>query len=244
MQFDPKNKVVQLCAQGMQTEGEGETAEAHALFQQAWDIAQNDFEAFTAAHYLARNQPDPKDNLKWNLEALNRAFEPLKPEGLPVEVFSKGGKMSFGKQKLEYVHVAPAHTDGDTYVFLPGPNVLHTGDLWFNGFYPVIDYSTGGWIGGMVAASDALLKVGDSRTRIIPGHGPLGTKDELKATREMLHTVQQRLEALSKQGKSVDEVLAAKPTKDLDDKWGKGFMNPETFVRVAYTSLSRHSQRA
>lgn len=73
MQFDPNNKVVQLCAEGMQTEAEGKTAEAHALFQQAWDIAQNDFEAFTAAHYLARNQADPKDNLKWNLEALNRA---------------------------------------------------------------------------------------------------------------------------------------------------------------------------
>lgn len=73
MQFDPNNKVVQLCAQGMQTEAEGKTAGAHALFQQAWDIAQNDFEAFTAAHYLARNQPDPKDNLKWNLEALTRA---------------------------------------------------------------------------------------------------------------------------------------------------------------------------
>jgi tetratricopeptide (TPR) repeat protein len=73
MQFDPDNKVVQLCAQGMQTEAAGKTDEAHALFQQAWDIAENDFEAFTAAHYLARNQKDPNDVLKWNLEALNRA---------------------------------------------------------------------------------------------------------------------------------------------------------------------------
>jgi tetratricopeptide (TPR) repeat protein len=73
MQFDPENKVVQLCAQGMQVEAEGRIEEAHALFQQAWDIAQNDFEAFTAAHYLARNQKDPHGVLKWNLEALNRA---------------------------------------------------------------------------------------------------------------------------------------------------------------------------
>ncbi|HEY4324593.1 MAG TPA: hypothetical protein VGN20_11425 [Mucilaginibacter sp.] len=73
MQFDPDNKVVKLCAQGMQVEAEGKTGEAHALFQQAWDIAENDFEAFTAAHYLARNQKDPHDVLKWNLEALNRA---------------------------------------------------------------------------------------------------------------------------------------------------------------------------
>src|SRR5580658_2850435 len=73
MQFDPTNKVVKLCAEGMQYEAEGKTDEAHQLFQQAWDIAENDFEAFTAAHYLARNQKDPKDVLKWNLEALNRA---------------------------------------------------------------------------------------------------------------------------------------------------------------------------
>jgi tetratricopeptide (TPR) repeat protein len=73
MQFDPNNKVVKLCAEGMQAEAEGKTEEAHGLFQQAWDIASDDFEAFTAAHYLARNQKDPNDVLKWNLEALNRA---------------------------------------------------------------------------------------------------------------------------------------------------------------------------
>lgn len=73
MQFDPKNKVVKLCAEGMQAEAEGKIEEAHSLFQQAWDTAENDFEAFTAAHYLARNQKNPEDVLKWNLEALNRA---------------------------------------------------------------------------------------------------------------------------------------------------------------------------
>ncbi|MEO6977098.1 MAG: hypothetical protein ABJA76_13980 [Mucilaginibacter sp.] len=73
MQFDPNNKVVKLCADGMQAETEGKIEGAHALFQQAWDIATDDFEAFTAAHYLARNQKDPYDVLKWNLEALNRA---------------------------------------------------------------------------------------------------------------------------------------------------------------------------
>jgi tetratricopeptide (TPR) repeat protein len=73
MQFDPTNKVIKLCAEGMQYEAEGKTDQAHKLFQQAWDIAENDFEAFTAAHYLARNQKDPNDALKWNLEALNRA---------------------------------------------------------------------------------------------------------------------------------------------------------------------------
>jgi len=181
---------------------------------------------------------------KTTMEALNRTFDPVKPEGLPAETFAKGGKMTFAKQKLEYSHIAPAHTDSDCYVFLPGPNVLHTGDVLFNGFYPIIDYSTGGWIGGMAAGCGTLLKIGDAKTRVIPGHGPLGTKDDLKASHDMLATINDRLEKFAKDGKSVDEVVAAAPTKDFDDKWGKGGMNPPTFVKVAYTSVLRHNQKA
>jgi cyclase len=181
---------------------------------------------------------------KVTIEAFNRTTEPLKPEGIPAETFSKGGKMTFGKEKIEYVHVSPAHTDSDAYVFFPGPNVLNTGDLVFNGFYPVIDYSTGGWIGGMVAVTNALLEAGDAKTRIIPGHGPLASKEDLKAIRDMLHTVQERLETFSKQGKSVDEVVAAQPTKDFDDKWGKGLLPPATFLKMSYNSLLRHKQKA
>jgi hypothetical protein len=102
--------------------------------------------------------------------------------------------------------------------------------------YPVIDYSTGGWIGGMAAACDAMLKVGDAKTHVIPGHGALGGRDDLKASSEMLHTVHDRLAAMAKQGKPVAEVIAAAPTKDLDEKWGK--LRPaEGFVRQAYNSL-------
>ena len=96
---------------------------------------------------------------KWLSQKVNAgSFEShLRPDGAgrpPVETFSTGGKMTFGGEKLDYVHVGPAHTDSDAYVFFPASNVLHTGDLFFNGFYPVIDYSTGGWVGGMAAACD------------------------------------------------------------------------------------------
>jgi len=181
---------------------------------------------------------------KTTMEVLNRTFDPIKPEGLPAETFAKGGKMTFGKEKIEYAHMAPAHTDSDCWVFLPGPNVLHTGDVLFNGFYPIIDYSTGGWIGGMAAGAETLSKVGDAKTRVIPGHGPLGSKDDLKATHEMLATITGRLEKLAKEGKSVDEVVASAPTKDFDDKWGKGMMNPANFVKASYTSILRHNQKA
>lgn len=91
-------------------------------------------------------------------EAFNRTFEPLAPEGQPGETFAASGQITFGGRKVEYTHVPLAHTDGDAYLFLPGGNVLQTGDLGWNGLYPVIDYSSGGWIGGMIAGIDRLLR--------------------------------------------------------------------------------------
>ncbi len=181
---------------------------------------------------------------KVTMEAMNRTFDPMKPEGLPAETFSKGGKMTFGKEKLDYTHIAPAHTDSDACVFFPGPNVLHCGDVFFNGFYPVIDYSTNGWVGGMAAGAATLLKVGDAKTRVIPGHGPLASKEDLKATHEMLQTISGRLETMAKEGKSVDEVVAAAPTKDFDAKYGKGMFQPPQWVKIAYTSVLRHNKSA
>jgi cyclase len=176
---------------------------------------------------------------KVTMEALNRVVEPLKPEGLPTQTFTKAGNLTFGKEKIEYGVVPPAHTDGDAYLFFPGPNVLHTGDILFNGTYPFIDYSTGGWIGGMASACDALLRVGDARTRIIPGHGPLAAKDDLKASRDMLTSVHHRFESMRKQGKTAQEVAAAEPTKDFDSRFSKG-VKPDQFLQIAYTGLLRH----
>jgi cyclase len=184
-------------------------------------------------------------SVKTTVEALNRSFEPLKPEGFPTQEFPKGGKLSFGKEKVEYMHLPTAHTDSDSYVFFPGPNVLHTGDMMFNGFYPVIDYSTGGWVGGMAHAAETMLKVGDAKTRIIPGHGPIASKDDLKAMHEMLATMTQRLEKLIKDGKTVDEAVAAAPTKDFDDRYGKGgSLKPDAWTKVAYTSIVRHNTKS
>jgi glyoxylase-like metal-dependent hydrolase (beta-lactamase superfamily II) len=174
------------------------------------------------------------------MEAINRTVEPLKPEGLPTEAFTKAGVIKLGTASVEYTPVAPAHTDGDAYLFFPDANMLHTGDLLFNGTYPLIDYSTGGWIGGMVAACDALLKQGNAETRIIPGHGPMASKGDLKASRDMLATVYERLEKFRKEGKPAKEVVAAAPTKDFDEKFGKG-MKPDQFVEIAYTGLLRHA---
>jgi cyclase len=176
------------------------------------------------------------------VEALNRTFEPLKPEGIPAETFTTGGNLTFGKQRLEYTHLPAAHTDGDACVFFPALNVLQTGDLLFNRSYPLIDYSSGGWIGGMVSAAEALGNIGDAQTRIIPGHGPLATKADLQAARDMLATTQERLTPLIKAGKTVEEAIAAQPTREFDERFALGPRKPDAFVRIAYTSILRYQK--
>jgi cyclase len=179
---------------------------------------------------------------KVTIEAFNSVVEPLKPEGIPSQTFTDNGKLTFGKEKIQYAWFPNAHTDNDTYLFFPNANVLHTGDLFFNGAYPVIDYSTGGWIGGMAAALDKLLKVGDAKTQIIPGHGPLATKDDMRASRDMLHMVHDQLTTFSKKGAGVDDVVKANPVSGLEAKWGQGFLNGERFLRMAYPSIAAHAK--
>jgi len=209
------------------------------LFNTHWHfdhVGCNEALGKSGAKIIAHENVKKRLSMKVDSEALNRSFDPLQPEGRPAETFTKSGKLTFGKQKIEYTHFVEGHTDGDAHIFLPKANVLHTGDLLFSGMYPVIDYSTGGWIGGMAGACDVMLKVGDAKTRVIPGHGALASKDDLRASRDMLHTVHERLAAMAKQGKTVEEVIAAAPTKDLDEQWGKA--RPASgFVRQAYNSL-------
>ena len=116
-------------------------------------------------------------------------------------------------------------------------NVLHAGDIWFNGFYPLIDDSSGGRIDGMIRASSELISLSDTETKIIPGHGPLGDKAGLMAYRDMLVTVRDRVEGLKRGGRSLQEAVAARPTSDLDAKWGKGSMKPDVFVQQVYKTL-------
>jgi cyclase len=190
---------------------------------------------------MAHENVKKRLSVKTTMESMNRTFDPLKPEGMPTKEFRKGGKLTFGKEKIVFTHVPTAHTDGDTFLFFPGPNIIHTGDLLFNGFYPVIDYSTLGWVGGMANAAAIILKVGDPNTRIIPGHGPLATKADLRETHEMLATVTDRMAKMFKEGKPADEVVAAAPTKEFDAKFGHGAFKPDQWTRIAYTSVQRHN---
>lgn len=160
--------------------------------------------------------------------------------GLPATTVSSETTLHQNDEEIRLTAIAaPAHTDGDLLVYFAKANVLHMGDLFFHGFYPFIDYSSGGWIGGMVPAVEQALRLCDEKTKVIPGHGPVAGKKELKAYADFLATAHERLAKLQKEGRKLEEVVAALPLKDFDEKLGKGFLSPDKFVRCAYTGLLR-----
>lgn len=173
-----------------------------------------------------------------HIEALDLNFPAAPNSALPQEVFEDRSHLFFNNDELRLVHFAPAHTDSDIYILFKEANVIHAGDIWFNGTYPLIDDSSGGRIDGMIRAASELVTLADAQTKIVPGHGPLGTKPELALYRDMLVSVRDRVQGLKQSGRSLQEAQAAKPTSDLDKKWGTGSMTPDLFVQQVYKTLS------
>jgi cyclase len=138
---------------------------------------------------------------------------------------------------LDLVHVDPAHTDTDIYIHFQRANVLHLGDIFFNGFYPFIDESSGGNIHGMIAGAARGLALADSSTKIIPGHGPLATKADLQRYHDVLVAARDAIAPLKAKGLTEAEVVAQHPTAATDATWGKGFMNPATFNGIVYRTV-------
>lgn len=155
----------------------------------------------------------------------------------PVTTFDQSLTLWRNGDQLTLAHYAPAHTDTDIYIHFPNANVLHVADIWFNGVYPLIDESSGGNIDGMIAASAHALNLADAQTKIIPGHGPLGTRAQLVDYHAMLSTVRDRVATLKKSGLTEAEVVARKPTASLDAQWGKGGMTPDVFTGIVYRTV-------
>ncbi len=172
-----------------------------------------------------------------HIDLFNATF-PAAPVGaLPTILFNPTRSISDSINHLELSHYDPAHTDTDISVHFLEADVLHTGDTWFNGVYPFIDYSTGGNIDGMITATERNLATGTISTIVIPGHGPVGNKTQLSDTHDMLTAIRDKVATLKKQGKTIDEAIAAKPTAQFDDKFAKGFVTPEMFTRLVYQGV-------
>jgi glyoxylase-like metal-dependent hydrolase (beta-lactamase superfamily II) len=198
------------------------------------------------------NEPFAKDgvtvvseaNVKKRLEAgtsnglTGVKTPPAAPGALPAKTYTGAFKIMLNGRVADLKHIANAHTDGDTYVWFKTANVLSTGDTFTNGRYPNIDFANGGNIKGMIAAADAYLKLTNTKSRIVPGHGPVADKAALIEYRTMLITARERMTKLVKDGKSEDDVLAAKPFADLDTKWAPTELASKNFIRVVYHSLA------
>lgn len=169
--------------------------------------------------------------------AFNSRSPASPPKALPIVTFMDGVAFHLNGDDIHVVHVAPAHTDGDAIIHFTSANVLHMGDTFFNGRYPLVDLSTGGSFEGLITAATTALRYANDSTKIIPGHGPLSTRADLVKYRDVLATIRDRVAALIKQGKSKEEVIAAKPTADWDATLGGGRITPEMLVGFAYDSM-------
>jgi cyclase len=170
---------------------------------------------------------------------LTGAKTPPAPQAaLPSDTYTNFSKIRLQGRVADLKHIANAHTDGDTYVWFKTANVLSTGDTFTSGNYPYIDFANGGNIKGMIAATDAYLRLTNAKTRIVPGHGPLADKAALMEYRTMLITARDRMANLVKEGKSEDDVVAMKPFADLDAKWAGSELASKNFIRVVYHSLA------
>jgi len=164
-------------------------------------------------------------------------YPPLPPVALPTTTFYEGGgSLRLGDREVEYGYLPKAHTDGDIWVLFPDENVLAVGGVVSNDGWPIVDWWTGGWIGGLLDGFDSLLKVANDETVIVPGNGPVMTLAELKSQHEMYLVIFDRITTLFRRAYAPDEVLAARPTAEFDAQWG----DPQQFVTLAFESLWGH----
>jgi glyoxylase-like metal-dependent hydrolase (beta-lactamase superfamily II) len=166
----------------------------------------------------------------------DKPYGPLSAHGLPNETTYSNGALTFPNEKVDYGYLLQAHTDGDLYVYFHDSNVLVAGGVVSNEGWPIIDYETGGWIGGLVQGLQVLNTIGDDKTTIVPANGPVLTKADLKAQHDMYSTINQRLNQALRKGLGPDEAIALHPTTEFDAKWG----DPTQFLNLAFRSLWGH----
>jgi len=192
--------------------------------------------AIVVAHENVRSRMSTEQFIE-----LMKMTEKASPKAaLPIVTFASSVTFHLNGDEIRVFHVPKAHTDGDAIVHFVKSDVVHMGDVYFNGMYPFIDTSSGGSIRGVISACDRALAIVGDATKVIPGHGPLSNKAELKAYRDMLVGVAERIGKLVAEGRKAEDIVAANPTAEFDGKWGAGFMKPPRFVQMVVMDLQRN----
>jgi len=171
------------------------------------------------------------------MEAFNNEVKAAPEAAWPVVTFTDRVTVHRNGDHIHAIHAAHGHTDGDAMVLFENANVLHMGDLYFNGLYPFIDTGSGGSINGLIDAINKGLMLANADTKIVPGHGPLATRDDMQGYRDMLVEIRDNVAALKTDGKSLEEAVAAKPGAKYDEALGGQFIKPEQLVQFIYSSL-------
>lgn len=168
---------------------------------------------------------------------------PASPKvALPIITFTKDLMFHLNGENIHVFHVNNAHTDGDAIVYFRNSNVIHTGDIYFAGLYPFIDTSAHGSVNGVIDAAQYVLSIINDDTKVIPGHGPLSNKAELRAYVDMLISVRAKISKQISDGKTIEEIQRTKPTQAFDKKWGHGMLTPDQFVQILYKNLSMNQK--
>ncbi len=189
------------------------------------------------AAILAHENTLKRLSTKQEIKGFGLTFDPAPMGAWPRTTFSDKATLYFGSETVHLGYIQPAHTDSDIYLHFEKANVIHAGDVFFAARYPFIDGSTGGSIDGMIAGTDKLIAMAGADTIVVPGHGPVGDRGTLTTYRDMMVTVRDRVKAQKTAGKTLAEVVAAKPTADFDAAWGGSMISPELFTTVVYTTL-------
>ena len=219
--------------------GQADPARIQVLFNTHWHLdhtGSNESVAASGARIVAHENTKLWMGAEIISMSEKRTYNPRPKAARPNTTFYTTGKMTFGKHEIQYGYLGQAHTDGDMYVFFPGPNILMTGDVFSVGSYPILDYTTGGWIGGLSDASKTLVALTDAQTRVVAGKGPIQTRADLQAQADMCATMRTRFVEMMRKGMSAKDMLAAAPTKEFDSKWG----DPQLFITNAYPGLWGH----
>jgi glyoxylase-like metal-dependent hydrolase (beta-lactamase superfamily II) len=171
------------------------------------------------------------------VEGWHYTFPAMPAGALPSTVFGEDYALHANDSTLVMKHYLPAHTDSDIDVHFLEADILHVGDTFWNRNYPFIDYSTGGSIDGQIRAAEANLAKVTDQMLVIPGHGEVSGKADLVLFRDVLAGIREKVATLKKQGKSLEEVIAAKPSAQTDQEWGNGFINPARFLGLVYQGV-------
>jgi cyclase len=216
------------------------TDRVHTMFNTHWHADQTGSNATLGAagtriiaHENTRLWLTTDVESKWE----SRIYQPLPKIAQPGQTFYTTGSLDFGGEKIDYGHLGQAHTDGDIYVFFRKANVLVAGDVVSVGSYPIIDYCTNGWIGGVVTALASLMELADGNTQIIPGTGQPQNREHLKTEHAMLNTIKTRLSRLMAQGKSAKEMIEARPAEEFEAQWG----DPRLLINNSYPGMAHRA---